>query len=162
MLRALRIQAQEALASVPVRRKPALRRSDDPEALLATDLPLAADAAAVEAFVQRMTEQGWRIREEKSWLLLDADVPVPNHSPVQADGELGCCISLLSRHGGSGAPKATIRAIVKAAEAGTLERLCLRLHREWAAMLRLHQPLPGGLNPYLCRAAQDIQKEADA
>lgn len=161
MLRALRAQVQQALAEAPARRKPALRRSDDPGALLATDLPLAADAAAVEAFVQRMTAQGWRIREEKSWLLLDADVPAPEFSPVQAQGELGCCLSLLSRHGGSGAPKEDIRAIVKAAEAGTLERLCLRLHREWAALLRLHQPLPGGLKPYLCRAAQDIQKEAD-
>jgi len=161
VLRALRFQVQQALAEVPALRKPALRRSDDPEALLATNLPLAADTDAVEAFVQRMKAQGWRMREVRGWLLLDADVPVPEYAPVQAQGELGCCISLLSRHGGIDAPKEDIRAIVKAAEAGTLERLCLCLHREWAALLRLHQPLPGGLKPYLCRAAQDIQKEAD-
>lgn len=154
------MQVQAALADVPAQRKPALRRSEDPEALLATDLPLAAHAAAVEAFVRQMSNHGWRIREKQNWLLLDVDVPVPRFSPVQAKGELGCCISLLTRHGGSGAPKETIRAIVKAVEAGTLERLCLRLHREWAELLRLHQPLPGGLKPYLCRAARDIKKEA--
>ena len=44
MLRALRAQVNAALAEVPVRRRPALRRSDAPDALLATDLPHAAEA----------------------------------------------------------------------------------------------------------------------
>ncbi len=157
MLRSLRAQAQEALASVPALRKPALRRSDRADALLATDLPLAAEDAAVEAFRRCMEERGWQVWTEKGWLLMDAPVPAPEALPVSASGELGCCISLLQRHGGGDAPREAIRAIVKAAEAGQIERLCAQLHREWAAALRLHQPLPGGLLPYLCRAAQDMK-----
>ena len=154
---------QTALGSVNVHRKPALRRSDRPDALLATDLPLAADREAVQDFVERMTATGWRVWEEKNWIFLDAEVPVPEAVDCSAAaGELGCCLSLLERHEGSAAPKETIRAIVKAAESGTIERLCAQLHREWAAALRRHQPLPGGLQPYLIRAAQDMQKEADA
>lgn len=163
MLRALRAQVQTALGSVNVHRKPALRRSDRPDALLATDLPLAADREAVQDFTERMTALGWRVGEEKNWLFLDAEVPVPEDVACsEAAGELGCCLSLLERHEGSDAPKETIRAIVKAAEAGNIERLCAQLHRDWAAALRRHEPLPGGLQPYLSRAAQDMQKEADA
>ena len=163
MLRALRAQAQNALGSVNVRRKPSLRRSDRPDALLATDLPLAADREAVLYFVERMTAMGWRVWEERNWLFLDVEVPVPQDAACsEAMGELGCCLSLLERHEGSASPQETIRAIVKAAESGTLERLCAQLHREWAAALRRHEPLPGGLQPYLIRAAKDMQKEADA
>lgn len=161
MLSALRLQVQKVLLDVPAKRKPALRRSDDPQALLATDLPLIASEESVEAFTARMEELGWRVWTAKGWLLLDADVPVPRLQCCDAEGELGCCLSLLRRHPGETAPKESIRAIAKAAEAGTIERLCAQLHREWAAALRVHQPLPGGLLLYLCRAAQEMKKEAE-
>lgn len=159
MLTALRQQVQESLNSVPVRRKPALRRTDVPDALLATDLPLAADAEAVASFSALMTAQGWRVIQRENWLLLDTDVSAPETIiPKTLRGESGCCISLLLRHPSGDAPAGTIRALVKAAEAGKqpFERLCRQLHAELAAALRRHEPLPGGLLPYLCRAYNDL------
>lgn len=156
MLTALRGEIQAALADVPVTRKPALRRSDDPDALLATDLPLAADEEVVQRFIGRMNERGWRVRRQGSWLLLDAEVPVPDDAvPETLKGELGCCISLLLRHPGGETDRAALRALVKAAEIGfeALEKCCAGLHASWAAALREHRNLPGGLLPYLCRAA---------
>lgn len=155
MLRPLREAVQAALAETPAARKPALRRSNDPGALLATDLPLIADGAAVEAFIARMEAEGWTVWREGEWLLLDAEVPVPEDTvPTETGGEPGCCVSLLMRHPGGALDRAAIRAAVKAADSGrpALERLCARWHAEWAAALREHRNLPGGLLPYLCRA----------
>lgn len=162
MLTALRRQVQSALYAVPAKRKPALRRSDAPDALLATDLPLIAEKPAVAAFVQTMAAQGWRTRLHRGWLLLDAPVPVPEADMPQClPGECGCCISLLTRHADDAPAEAYIRAAVKAAEAGEkyLERLCSQLHADFAARLRRHEPLPGALLPYLCRAYHDLMKE---
>ncbi len=153
MLTALRLQVQEILYAVPAKRKPALRRSDAPEALLATDLPLIADAAAVEAFRKAMTSRGWRIGERSGWLTLDVPVPAPSADiPGSLQGECGCCISLLLRHPGDAPAEALIRDAVKACDAGrqSAERLCARLHGELAVRLRKRQPLPGALTPYLC------------
>ncbi len=163
MLTALRAQVNAALADVPARRRPALRRPDAPDALVATDLPFLADRADVEAFIARMREDGWRIREAGGWLLLDGDVPAPD-SPVPAalTGECGCCISLLLRHPADDAPCGdALRALVKAADAGPvpLERCCSALHADLAARLRLRQPLPGGLLPYLCFAHESARRK---
>ena len=155
MLTALRQQVQAVLYAVPAKRKPALRRSDAPDALFATDLPLIAEAEAVEAFVTDMEAQGWMIQARNGWLTLDKAVPVPEYTiPEAPAGECGCCISLLLRHREEAQAEEYIRAVVKAAEAGRLpfERLCARLHGEFAVRLREHRPLPGGLLPYLCRA----------
>lgn len=160
MLRELRLQVTCALNETPASRKPALRRSDSPDALLATDLPLVADKAAVEAFAARLTAQGWRVFPgSNNWLLLDAEVPVPQVvGDFHPQGEAACCISILQRHLGNGDARERIRALVKAAEAGRqpLERLCAALHGDLAAMLRRHERLPGGLLPYLYRAVQDV------
>ena len=162
MLTPLRAEARAALDRMAVRRKPALRRSEDPGALLATDLPLAADAAAVEAFTKEMEARGWQVWRAANWLLLDKAVPAPPMEavPGACPGELGCCISLLARHSEGAADAADIRALVKAAESGSpaLERLCGQLHAEWAAALREHRSLPGGLLPYLCRAAEQMKQ----
>lgn len=155
MLRPLRETAQAVLQEAPAARRPALRRSDDSEALLATDLPLLVDEAAVEAFKARMTALGWRVWQAGDWLLMDVAVPVPEASlPAELIGEPGCCVSLLLRHPEGLPDPVAIREVVKAAESGraALERLCARWHAEWAAALREHRNLPGGLMPYLCRA----------
>lgn len=155
MLSALRREVQAALEELDVRRKPALRRSDNPGALLATDLPQAAERAETERFIARITAMGWRVWTSEGWLLLDKAVPVPEgYAPHLTEGAVGCCISLLRRHAAGEADAGSIRAVVKAAESGrpALERLCEQLHREWAAALREHRNLPGGLLPYLCRA----------
>lgn len=155
MLTALRREVQALLAAIPADRKPALRRSDDASALLATDLPLIARDDAVNAFIAAAQADGWTVTFGKGWLLLDHAVPVPEvQVPPVIQGEAGCCLSLLLRHPGEDAPKTYIRALVKADEAGKayLERLCAQWHRDFAGMLRRHEPLPGGLTPYLCAA----------
>ena len=112
------------LATVPTLRRPALRRSEDANALFATDLPLLADAAD---FCRLAEKHGWRTWMQGGWLLLDK-LPNPPDMPTKipdAPGELGCCLSLLARH------------------------------PDVAARLRTHNPLPGRLLPYLCRAAEE-------
>lgn len=160
MLTALRQAAQEALRGTPAVRRPALRRADDPEALLATDLPLVADSEELEAFTARMMAQGWCVWRAGDWLLLDAEVPAPEaHVPDDLRGEAGCCVSLLARHPNPMVDRVAVRALVKAAESGetALERLCGQWHARWAAALREHRDLPGGLLPYLCRAMYRTQ-----
>ena len=155
MLTALRQQVQGMLYAVPTQRKPALRRSDALDALFATDLPLIADADAISGFVAEMERHGWTVRPLNGWLMLDAPVPAPEAAiPAVLTGECGACISLLLRHPEDAPAEAFIRAVAKAAEAGRqpFERLCVQLHGEFAARLRAHQPLPGALLPYLCRA----------
>lgn len=164
MLTALRAQVNALLAETPVRRKPALRRSDAPNALLATDLPFAADQAAVEAFIRRLTALGWRVASAKNgWLLLDAVVPVPERAACAPEGECACCISLLERHPEGGDAAVHIRAAVKACEAGKqpFERFCAETHQLLAAMLRTHEPLPGALLPYLTQAARILYNRRD-
>ncbi len=162
MLTELRRQVTCVLSDIPARRKPALRRSDNREALLATDLPLVADREAVDVFSSRLAAQGWRVfGAGNGWLLLDAEVPVPQDCDgFCAQGEAACCISLLQRHPGLGEARGSIRAIVKAAEAGRqpFERLCAILHGEIAAMLRQHETLPSVLLPYLKRASFDLSE----
>ena len=155
MLTTLRTQVQGVLYAVPAERKPALRRSDAPDALFATDLPLVAEAEAVQTFAADMTCLGWTVSERNGWLTLDAAVPAPDAQvPQTLTGECGCCISLLLRHMDDAPAEEHIRAVVKAADAGKqlFERLCGQLHGEFAAQLRQHQPLPGKLLPYLCAA----------
>lgn len=157
MLTPLRREVQASLAELPVRRKPALRRSDAPDALLATDLPLVAEEAVAARWAVSLTEKGWRVRRSGDWLLLDRDVPAPEPARTILSGdEIGCCLSLLTRHPGE-APVCDIRALVKAADAGrpSLERLCARWHQAWAAALREGRPLPGGLLPYVSQANND-------
>ncbi|MGN0745569.1 MAG: hypothetical protein ACI4ML_02710 [Aristaeellaceae bacterium] len=162
MLTPLRRDMQALLASVPVRRRPALRRPDAPEALLATDLPLAAEDAAVAAFITAAQGAGWTVVRRGDWLLLDHPVEAPDCPvPDRLTGEAGCCLSLLLRHGGHDAPPEDVRALVKARDAGdaALARLCAAWHRDWAARLRRREPLPGGLLPYLCAAMKSKAKE---
>ena len=150
---------QSVLYGVPAQRKPALRRADAADALLATDLPLVAEETAVAAFRQKMADVGWRTELRNGWLVLDATIPVPEYViPAKLEGECGCCISILMRHRDDVSAEEHIRAIVKAADAGKqpLEKRCAQLHGELAARLRQHQPLPGALLPYLCNAYQKL------
>lgn len=153
MLTPLRQEVQACLRNVPCRRKPALRRTDDPGFLLMTDLPQAAPPEAVTDFTANLRLHGWTVQEVSGWLLLDRLIPSPVCTlPKNYAGELGCCLWLLHHHPGNAAPPEMLRALAKAAEQGPiqLERLCKAWHGQFAALLRQHQPLPGGLLPYLC------------
>lgn len=160
MLSVLRAEVNVLLAKTPVRRKPALRRADAQGALLATDLPHAADDTATADFIARAELSAWQVsRAENGWLLLDKPVPAPQTTiPALAEGECGCCISLLARHPEDGTAAEMIRECVRAEEAGkqTFERFCGSLHARLAAMLRQHQPLPGALLPYLAHAYRNL------
>ena len=161
MLTALRQHVQAVLYAVPAKRKPALRRSDAPDALFATDLPLIAEADVVRTFISDMEKQGWTVRERNGWLTLDAAILVPDYViPMAPAGECGCCISLLLRHREGMPAEDFIRAVVKAADAGRLpfERFCVQMHGDFADRLRKHQPLPGALLPYLCNAYNTFYK----
>lgn len=160
MLRELRAQVNALLADTPVRRKPALRRSDAPGALLATDLPYAADEAATADFIARAEAAQWSVRRaENGWLLLDRPVPMPD-APEMTDyqGECGCCLWLLRQHPDNGDAAEMIRQLVRAQEKGPaeIERFCGALHASLAAMLRRGEALPGSLAPYLAAAYQTI------
>ena len=161
MLTGLRQAVQAQLARVPVERKPALRRTDDPRVLLMCDLPRVADEAAVAGFVAALETEGWRIWQEPGWLLLDHAVPVPAVVwPEDYPGESGCCLWLLRQHPGDAAADGYIRALVKAAEVGQqrVEWLCTQWHGEFATRLREHLPLPGGLTPYLAKVMKEEEK----
>ena len=159
MLTALRAAVNARFAALPLRRKPALRRSDHSDYLLATDLPLTCDEDTTAAFIRLMEDDGWRVTPVKGWLWLDHPVPPPLCEPAAASGELGCLISLLTRHPGGEADPAEIRALVKAREAGTLPRLCAQWHRDWAVRLRKRESLPAALLPYLYACAQRPESE---
>lgn len=164
MLKPLRAEMNALLAETPVRRKPALRRSSLPEALLATDLPYAAEKQDTVDFIRRAEALGWRISAaENGWLLLDKPVPAPDCAVPELQGPCGCCLSLLTRHQEPGDARVYIREVIRAEEAGAGEliRLCERLHAGLAAMLRRHQPLPGELLPYLAHACQTHRETID-
>lgn len=134
------------MATVPTLRRPALRRSDDANALFATDLPLLADAAD---FCRLAEKHGWRTWMQGGWLLLDK-LPNPPDMPTKipdAPGELGCCLSLLARHPDDTADDALLRALLKSADAGRsgAGKILPCAHRDLAARLRTHNPLPGTL-----------------
>lgn len=154
----LRLEAGAALALADTRRKPALRRADDPDHLLATDLPLASEEAAVRAFAEKMAGNGWTVTRRGGWLYLDHPLtpPAAQAGPRIAEGEVGCCLSLLERHPAGRASAEEVRALCKAAEAGRvpLERLCRAWHGQWAVLLRQHGELPGELFSYLSAFAQ--------
>ena len=158
MLKQLRAEVNAVLAEVPVSRKPALRRACQQEALLATDLPMVALEGALQAFCDRIACMGWSVQKEGQWLLLDAAVPVPKVEEIpRASGEAACCLWLLQRHPNDSVDATMLRALVKAHDAGRqpLERLFTQWHRDFAAMLRRKEPLPGGLLPYLCAAIKE-------
>lgn len=68
------------LETVPTLRRPALRRSEDANALFATDLPLLADTAD---FCRLAEKHGWRTWMHGGWLLLDK-LPNPPDMPTKS------------------------------------------------------------------------------
>lgn len=160
MMRALRQEMQALLSAAQTARRPALRRSSVPWALLATDLPLlTADWAD---FAHLAAENGWRVEVQNGWLLL-GKTPNPPEMPgtlPDAPGELGCCLSLLSRHQEAGEAGDWLPLLLKAEDTGgqALERYARALHRELAARLRRHETLPGTLLPFLCHAAGNAEE----
>ena len=86
-----------------------------------------------------MEEDGWiHLRKDSSALL------PPGWFPEDASGEAACLVFLLRRHPGEADPLAETLLLMKAREAGpaSWEKACRALHRDFAARLRTHSPLP--------------------
>ena len=154
MLTPLRKRLRELMAEMPCRRPPVLRRSDAQDMLLATDLPLLTEEASLSALLSRLEAEGWRTRQERGWLLLDHALEAPPCTG-EPEGEGACVLRLLSLHPGGGMDEDTARLLARAEEQGPrqTERLLSDLHHRYAAMLRLHLPLPEELIPYVRHAA---------
>ncbi len=163
MLKELRLAVMRQWEDLSPERKPALRRSDAPGYLLATDAPKVLSATDTDVFAARLTALGWQMDRKGDWLWLDAPVPVPEEVPDAWTGETGCCVSILRRaesHQQAPCDEETrewIRLIVKAAEKGgdALHRTAGELHGCLAEKLRLKSPLPTLLIPYLNAAAKE-------
>ena len=156
MLKRMRDELRLLMADIPARRPPALRRSDAPDMLLATDLPLLTGMDALAVFLSRLDAADWRYRIQGQWLLLDHEPPVPPVCPGPLHGEAACVALLLEKHPGGGSDPELLRRLLKAAEQGPrkTEPLMEQLHGRLAGMLRQKQPLPDGLLPYIRYAAQ--------
>ncbi len=144
----LRSEIQSMLSETECRRPPALRRSRKEEWLYATDLPKTAGKEAVSAFLERANEAGWITENEGDWIQLDRKGLTGNET--DAEGGIGpeaeCCLSLLLRHMNAEKRSADRekRMLLKAREEGAdaFEKVCERLHREWAGALRRGEKLP--------------------
>ena len=131
----LRQEARRMLTACAAKRPPALRRCLTPDALLATDLPLCAGSAEVEAFIRRAAAAGWAVKRQGDWLTLDHPLALcPADLPDSAEGE--ACRSLLARHPGLTLPSPLLRRLWKAMDAGRIEEALWPLHQALAAALR--------------------------
>ncbi|MDO4483038.1 MAG: hypothetical protein Q4C54_00990 [Clostridia bacterium] len=141
MLTKEREQLRMLMAQAGFHRRPALKRCQDPDYLMATDFPAAASEEQTEVFVHSLQNHGWLCTRKGNWLFLDKESyelpnpPVPDTIPA---GEIGCCISLLQRHMSDCGDIRLVRLLMKTADesAQKTEALCLVWHREWAAGLR--------------------------
>ena len=132
------------LDSVNTSRKPCVRRSNESDSLLATDLPLVTDTEGVRLFRNLAGECGWTVRTGKNgWLMLDR---VPERMTVVSSRgtEALACASLLERHSYKEPDAVIWRELVKACEEGknVEERAFARLHALIAERLKSHAPLP--------------------
>ena len=160
MTAGLRETLRQLLDEVCCTRPPALRRSGEEDWLFATDLPQAASPEAVEAFRRAAEEADWRIGERPGWLLLDHDVIPPEGTfGASAEGETGCCLSLLLRHPGGSSTEKERRALYKASEQRDgLPRLMAAWHRDWAERLRRGEALPADLGCWIAALAHEEEK----
>lgn len=131
------------LELVATGRKPCVRRSSEPDSLLATDLPLVTDTDGVALFRAMAHERGWTVTEKNGWLLLDH---IPEKLTVfSAHGpEALACASLLERHAAVEHDAILWRELMKACEEGRAaeERAFAKTHALLAEKLRLHAPMP--------------------
>ena len=135
LLTPYRYAAQALLANVSASRKPFLRRSLRPDALLTTDLPRLVSPQALETLESTMDGHGWTVRLQAGlWELTPVLTPPAPLGPVPPGADrpaLRRLYSLLSRHPAPGDSIAPVLAFLKAEEAGPqpLERLCQALCR---------------------------------
>ncbi len=153
-----------AMADLPVLRPPVIRRSEERDWMLATDLPGLASEESLKVFCECVSARGWRTQRRGDWLLLDnpgALTGAAKPAVKAMEGEAGALVSLLERHPNGEPDDILLRLIAKRAEEGetALENLCRSLHRDFARRLRDGEALPGALLPYLCAAVHTVRGE---
>lgn len=155
LLTPYRRTVQALLHGIPALRKPFLRRSLRPDALLTTDLPRLTVPESLAWLIAALEAQGWTALRQGDYLELTPGLvpPAPGgHVFAGADRPaLRRLFHLLNRHPAPRGDTAAILALLKAEEAGTpsLEKLCQTLCRQCAVCLRTHERLPGELLPYV-------------
>ena len=148
----LREELRELCRQVKTIRTPAIRRSLQDRYLYATDLPQAAEEAAVKEFMRKAREAGWKVSEAEGWLQLDKPVHMPPKGWYEgpAGAEAAGCLSILRRHAGRTAPSdgSAERRLIKAAETGAaaFKEACRLIHAQWAKGLREGNKIPD-VNP---------------
>ena len=151
-MNAWRKELQRMLAEEKTVRPPALRRSLEETFLYATDLPMLLSPEGLEAFRKRAERAGWRTERRDCWLQLTRIVRRPPEGWRKGafSTEAAACASLQRRRKDRDAGRECADGqreailLVKAGEIGeeALESACRKIHREWAALLREHRPLP--------------------
>lgn len=146
-------QQLQALLEIPgSTRQAALRRSNDASALFTCDLPVWAPPEMILIIRQRLIHAGWQVWDNRGWWQFFFLPAPPERVPeLQCSSEEGCILSLLRRHPEGTASPEEILALLKALDspAAQRERYFRELHAAFACRLRLGQPLPGDLLPWL-------------
>jgi|GEM_PF-5363915 len=135
-MNSLRQNLSDLLSTLPVSRKPALRRSSEAGFLYATDLPLCASEEICLRFESFARAQGWQCFTQSHWIFLSPEFPACPALPE--DGEGACLSSLLSRHPEFSLSKEEIISLLKAEEEGpaSLNSACAAIHASLAVRLR--------------------------
>lgn len=143
-MKRFRVAFETLISGIPVRRKPVLRRADEPEYLFATDLPEVTEESDLKAFCLIAESKGWRIQKKGTWLLLDPGVEDSTIPCTVSCSDAYACISLLERHHESVFEPMWTRRILKSVEAGQKdqEKCFSELHGMMSERLRRKMPLP--------------------
>lgn len=155
LLTPYRRTVQTLLHGIPALRKPFLRRSLRPDALLTTDLPRLTAPESLAWLIAALEPRAGQPCARAITLELTPGLVPPRPAgrfPPGADRPaLRRLFHLLNRHPAPRGDTAAILALLKAEEAGTpsLEKLCQTLCRQCAVCLRTHERLPGELLPYV-------------
>jgi len=149
-INAFRKELVQMIGEASVRRPAAIRRSIRPDWLYASDLPSLCSGEETHRILDQLSGIGWTwIMEKTDWILFrkSAEEPPEDWFEGPFGPEAACCLSLITRHADTrpdGADPVRFR-LIRAGESGeaAYEKTCAELHREWAALLRERQRLPG-------------------
>ncbi|MBR5345191.1 MAG: hypothetical protein IK127_05135 [Clostridia bacterium] len=140
MLTRARTEAAELLKGLPVSRSAVIRRAIPDEWMLACDLPQCAEPEIVCEFQAKAVAEGWETELRDGWVLLDKTelLTMPEIPISYPDGEMGCVLSLISRHPEFLKGESLLRNLAKATELSSTaaEIIFKKLHAELATRLR--------------------------
>lgn len=141
-----REELRALLSPLPVRRKPALRRSLRADYLFAVDLPACAEPTVCQSFLHAAAEAGWQAEPAAGWINLRKNLlsAPPGWFPEHPEGEAACLRELVRRHGEQNIPLEFFLRLLKAREEGPAawEDACRAAHQDFARRLRTGERIP--------------------